>query len=147
MAHINNNASGSGSRSNSKKKLLPLNKDEEEALLAQLAEWQSSSKDEWKLVLKTAISHAKLVAPKMNVHMLKERQMMYKDWFYNKTIRKEFADKLFKDVGMRVAILWAYKDNENDLTANVCFDRTDFNEDLGGTSFTKMRDLGPVLEE
>lgn len=34
-------------------------------------------------------------------------------------IMRQFADKLFKDAGMRVAILWAYKDNDGDLTANV----------------------------
>jgi hypothetical protein len=34
-------------------------------------------------------------------------------------IMREFADKLFKDAGMRVAVLWAYKDSDGDLTANV----------------------------
>jgi len=34
-------------------------------------------------------------------------------------IMREFADNLFKDAGMRVAILWAYKDNDGILTANV----------------------------
>ncbi|OJA10866.1 hypothetical protein AZE42_14168, partial [Rhizopogon vesiculosus] len=67
-------ACGSGSGSNTKKTSPPLNKAEEEALLAQLAEWQSSSKHEQKLILKTAISHAKLVAPKMDAHLLKERR-------------------------------------------------------------------------
>ncbi|OJA11473.1 hypothetical protein AZE42_10586 [Rhizopogon vesiculosus] len=61
MARTNNNASGSGSGSNTKKKSPPLNKAEEEVLLAQLAEWQSGSKDEWKLVLKTAIKDSRVV--------------------------------------------------------------------------------------
>ncbi|OJA18078.1 hypothetical protein AZE42_12769 [Rhizopogon vesiculosus] len=201
MARTNNNASGSGSGSNTKKKSPPLNKAEEEALLAQLAEWQSGSKDERKLVLKTAIKDAKLVAPKMDAQLLKQRRMRKaevlektgakagdkemignyqhalrtimeglseeelkragetaKEWANegppkevqvevtqkrSGNIMREFADKLFKDAGMRVTILWAYKDNDGDLTANV----TDFNEDLDGTSFMKTRDLSPVLDE
>jgi len=72
MAHSNNNASGSGSNTN--KKSPPLNKAEEEVLLAQLDKWHSSSKDERRVILKASISDAKLVAPKMDAHLLKERR-------------------------------------------------------------------------
>lgn len=74
MARTNNDTSRSGS---SPKKTSPaLNKHEEEVLLAKLTEWHSSTRDERKLILKTAISDALLVAPKMNARLLKERRMV-----------------------------------------------------------------------
>jgi hypothetical protein len=76
MARTNNNASQSGSGSNPKKKSPPLNTQEEEALLAKLTEWHSSTKHERNTILKSAISDAMLVAPKMDARLLKERRMV-----------------------------------------------------------------------
>ncbi|OAX33397.1 hypothetical protein K503DRAFT_786525, partial [Rhizopogon vinicolor AM-OR11-026] len=63
-----------------------------------LDKWHSSSKDERRVILKASISDAKLVAPKMDAHLLKERwtfiltdhsvRQIYKNWFYNQTKRK-----------------------------------------------------------
>jgi hypothetical protein len=70
MAPTTNN----GSPSNIERRPAPLNKDEQEALLAKLTEWQESTKDGRPHILKTVIADAWLVAPATELLFKKERK-------------------------------------------------------------------------
>ncbi|KAG0693558.1 hypothetical protein DFH29DRAFT_881369 [Suillus ampliporus] len=73
-----------------------LNDQETTALQSHVEDWEKASGTEQRRIFKAASREAKLLAPKMDKELLKERKEKYRQWFHNHKKHKADAKPLMK---------------------------------------------------